>query len=430
MSRLTFARRGLVALAAAALGVTVITSPAVADASSNQLYTPPPQPGAEQQIAQLVAAGQTADAAAVRDMINTPQAVWVTGGVPDEQTRHDVQETVTKATLKGQIPVLVLYNLPFRDCAQYSAGGATNGVQYASFIRAVASGIGNRKAIVLLEPDSLGIIPWYQPLYGPMDWCKPTVEGTTNGLNKAGTAPAAPARGANSNDRFGLLKRAVATLKAANPGNKVYLDGTHSAWLGVGEAADRLLKAGVQQADGFFLNVSNYETTANNTLFGTWISDCIAFATNATEGGWRLGHTDWCSSQYSGPGAGYSAGNIAAVNAWYAGNLGSAVPTTHFVIDTSRNGNGPWAPTASYPDPQVWCNAPTAGLGLKPTLNTGVPLVDAYLWVKIPGASDGQCNRGIAGSTTDPEWGGIVDPAAGAWFPQMALTLVHNAHEG
>jgi endoglucanase len=69
-----------------------------------------------------------------------------------------------------------------------------------------------------------------------------------------------------------------------------------------------------------------------------------------------------------------------------------------------------------------------------------VPLVDAYLWVKTPGQSDGQCN--IAGGArawdysqynpwnwdstqqqnNDPLWG-IADPAAGAWFPQQALQL-------
>ena len=47
--------------------------------------------------------------------------------------------------------------------------------------------------------------------------------------------------------------------------------------------------------------------------------------------------------------------------------------------------------------------------------------------MKIPGESDGSCNRGIAGATTDPEWGGIVDPAAGEWFPQQALELARLA---
>ena len=32
----------------------------------------------------------------------------------------------------------------------------------------------------------------------------------------------------------------------------------------------------------------------------------------------------------------------------------------------------------------------------------------------------------VAGETVDPEWG-IVDPAAGEWFPQQALELARNA---
>jgi len=71
-------------------------------------------------------------------------------------------------------------------------------------------------------------------------------------------------------------------------------------------------------------------------------------------------------------------------------------PTTHFVIDTSRNGLGPWTPDAAYPDPQDWCNPPDRGLGLRPTTDTGDPLIDAYLWVKVPGESDGQRTRGTA----------------------------------
>lgn len=99
-----------------------------------------------------------------------------------------------------------------------------------------------------------------------------------------------------------------------------------------------------------------------------------------------------------------------------------------FVIDTSRNGQGPWTPPA-YPDPQDWCNPPDRGLGLWPTADTGNPLVDAYLWVKIPSESDGERTRGLgpAGETVDPEWG-IIDPPADGWFPEMTLDLVHNAN--
>jgi endoglucanase len=99
------------------------------------------------------------------------------------------------------------------------------------------------------------------------------------------------------------------------------------------------------------------------------------------------------------------------------------------VIDTSRNGQGIWVPTTSYPDAQDWCDPPLRGLGLGPTAATSDPLLDAYLWVKTPGQSDGECTRGLGpgGTTIDPVWG-IIDPAAGAWFPQIALQLVQNAN--
>jgi hypothetical protein len=50
---------------------------------------------------------------------------------------------------------MVRYNIPFRDCAQYSAGGATSVAEYEAWIHAVAAGIGTRDAVVLLEPDGL-----------------------------------------------------------------------------------------------------------------------------------------------------------------------------------------------------------------------------------------------------------------------------------
>ncbi|MFI0730494.1 MULTISPECIES: glycoside hydrolase family 6 protein [Streptomyces] len=56
---------------------------------------------------------------------------------------------------------------------------------------------------------------------------------------------------------------------------------------------------------------------------------------------------------------------------------------------------------------------------------TRVPLVDAYLWIKLPGESDGRCTRNTAG-TIDPEYG-IVDPPAGTWSPDQAHALARNA---
>ena len=228
----------------------------------------------------------------------------------------------------------------------------------------------------------------------------------------------------------------------------IYLDGTHSAWLGAGDIAHRLAQAGVADADGFYLNVSNYHFTTNNTQYGRWISSCLAYATvvmpndffNCPNQYWNGGPLpakiavllgEWTGVALSGFGKWSDDSddpvlNTSGINLRYRTMLGAVAPTAHFVIDTSRNGVGPWRPPPPprYPDPQDWCNPPGRSVGTAPTLDTGEPLIDAYLWVKIPGESDGECTRGLgpAGETVDPEWDRI-DPAAGEWFPEMALDL-------
>ena len=66
-------------------------------------------------------------------------------------------------------------------------------------------------------------------------------------------------------------------------------------------------------------------------------------------------------------------------------------------------------------------------MGPAPTLDTGDPLIAAYLWVKIPGESDGECTRGFgpAGETVDTEW--ARRSRRWHWFPEMALELAQNA---
>ena len=101
-------------------------------------------------------------------MAATPQATWFTSGTP-QQVQSDVHKTMCEADLTRTVPVLVAYDIPFRDCAQYSAGGALDTASYEAWIDGFAAGIGKRQAVVILEPDSLGIIPWIG------DWCQPTV---------------------------------------------------------------------------------------------------------------------------------------------------------------------------------------------------------------------------------------------------------------
>jgi len=346
-------------------------------------------------------------------------ATWFTDGTPDE-VRAGVDAVVGAAAARGEMPVIVAYDIPFRDCALYSAGGAADTAAYEAWIDAFAAGIGDRPATVILEPDGLGVIPHYTTLAGELDSCQPSeVDPTTA-----------------SSDRFAQLNHAVDALKA-QPRTSVYLDGTSSAWLSVPEISSRLVKAGVERADGFFLNVSNYQFTANGTWFGTWVSQCVAYATKVNPGGYGE-----CGQQYwnGGPANEWQGVAMSQYGEWTHGNadpaldtsgvesrfdliLGDVQPTAHFVIDTSRNGLGPWAyPAGIYAAHEDWCNPPGRGTGALPTTATNTPLVDAYLWIKVPGESDGKCYRGTVGPT-DPARG-MEDPAAGQWFVEQARELV------
>jgi endoglucanase len=250
----------------------------------------------------------------------TPQAVWFNGWHQD--VRSATANYVSAAAVASAIPVLVAYNIPQRDCGLYSAGGSSSAEAYLSWVRNFAAGIGERRAIVILEPDALG----------GMD-CLSQTDRTR---------------------RLSLLHQAVGILKA-NAGTHVYVDAGHPRWIGASEMSARLSAANIAAADGFSLNVSNFIANAENVAYGEVLSGLV--------GG------------------------------------------KHFVIDTSRNGQGPAAGNE-------WCNPAGRGLGSTPTTATGHPLVDALLWVKRPGESDGSCSGG---------------PSAGVWWPEYALGLAERA---
>ena len=154
--------------------------------------------------------------------------------------------------------------------------------------------------------------------------------------------------------RLALLSDAAHTLGAA--GATVYLDAGHSAWHPPETMARLLRAAGVAHARGFALNVSNFQRTEDEVAYGGAVSRLLGGAT--------------------------------------------------FVVDTSRNGAGPAS------GPEAWCNPPDRALGRPPTGHTALPGVDALLWVKRPGESDGACAGG---------------PSAGEWWADYAAGLSARA---
>lgn len=365
---------------------------AVAVAKDAKLYVPPADPGALTQIRNLRAGGAPTEAAAIARMIATPQAVWVISGTPAE-VRRSVAGTMAAAEKQGSIVTLVLYNAPGRDCAQYSSGGAAGTAAYEAWVDGVAAGIGTRAVSVVVEPDGLANLP-----------------SDCGQDDAAGTLSAA---------RIEQIRYA-ATKLTANRQAAVYLDAGNSAWKAVGDITTRLIAAGVERTNGFALNVSNHELDSHADTYGTWVSKCLAYALHQAGA-----NAATCASQYY-PATATDFSTWKLSDAWYDANV-TVSPTAHFIVDTSRNGLGPWTAPAGSPagDPEVGCNPPDRALGAIPTTNTHVPLLDANLWVKTPGQSDGACLRWTSGPT-DPVRGRL-DPAAGAWFPDQALELARFA---
>ncbi|MFE9428804.1 glycoside hydrolase family 6 protein [Kitasatospora sp. NPDC006697] len=409
----------LVCTGAAAL-LAVLAVPVQAQAATGghtlpagtRFYVDPRSDAAKQVVSDL-RDHDLAGAAAMAELASWPEAQWFTDGTP-QQVGDQVHRLAARAAGSGTVPVMVAYNIPGRDCSQYSSGGAQSDAAYQAWIAGLAQGIGRSRAVVILEPDALANLP---------SDCSPTTDPT----------------GALTAGRLADLRYAVDVLEQ-QPNTTVYLDAGNSHWQSVGTAAQRLLQAGVEKTQGFSLNVSNFFGTDRTDHYGTWVSDCLWYATKGPAA--AHGHTDWCASQYYSPAAPNDGLPGDSVNAddtgtwhwtdqWFQQNTGTAPADqlTHFVVDTSRDGQGGWTPPAGKysGDPQVWCNPPGQGIGDRPTADTGVPLVDAYLWIKTVGQSDGQCNRSIPGGTIDPEYG-VVDPAAGTWWPAQAVSLVRNAN--
>ncbi|WIB01180.1 glycoside hydrolase family 6 protein [Curtobacterium sp. MCBA15_012] len=155
-------------------------------------------------------------------------------------------------------------------------------------------------------------------------------------------------------DRLHLLRQAVDELTGR--GLTVYLDGGNEDRVPVATMARWLRQAGVDRVQGFATNVSNFYRVDQERAYADRLADAI--------GG-----------------------------------------DPHFVVDVSRNGQG-WRGT--------WCNPEGAGLGQPPHVTRGTTRLDALLWVKTPGLSDGTCNGG---------------PAAGQWWESYALDLVANRRQ-
>jgi endoglucanase len=235
---------------------------------------------------------------------NVPSARWF--GNWDADIGSEVGKFVSAANAARQVPIVVAYNIPGRDCDGASAGGANDEAAYRNWIDSFAHGIGEAAAIVIVEPDALAQLD-----------CRKNPETSAR--------------------RLDLLQYALTSLRSNAPEAQVYLDGGNAHWIAAQEMARRLNAAGLKEANGVALNVSNFYPT----------QDSVAYASS--------------------------------LNAELANTYGY---TKAVIIDTSRNGNGSIG---------QWCNPQGAKLGETPRF-----IADSTLlaWIKGPGNSDGPCGVG------------------------------------
>jgi endoglucanase len=155
--------------------------------------------------------------------ISKPFGGW-SGDIGDAVSAY-----VSAGAALAKLPVLQVYNIPGRDCGGASGGGAASPEAYRNWIAELASAIGDRPAVVILEPDALAQVDCV-----------------------------------NASERMSLLRYATEQLRDKAPNTWAYLDAGTSRWIDSATMARRLIDAGVHNVRGFSVNVANYFPTAES----------------------------------------------------------------------------------------------------------------------------------------------------------------------
>lgn len=333
---------------------------------------------------QALEAAHPADAPLLRKMEALPTAIWLSWISDTKELPRQLADVRREEQAAGQpvVPVFVVYDLPGRDCAAAASAGeltpdAAGEARYQhEFIDPIAAAFRahpEQRIVVILEPDSLSNV-------------------VTNSDRPSCHVAA------------GIYKRGIAyaITQLSLPNVFLYVEAAHAGWLGfpknIGRAASLYkevldMAGGPSRIHGFALNVSNYDPAVDPAKTPrdrtTAASDETGYAADLTKALADVGITG-----------------------------------KKFVIDTGRDGRAYIRSVASS-----WCNVKGAGLGERPRAAPR-PLIDAYLYIKTPGESDG---------TSDPkeprfdETCGGEDatpgaPQAGKMFDAYLIDLLKNAN--
>jgi cellulose 1,4-beta-cellobiosidase len=324
------------------------------------------------------------EAALLRKAAEYPTGVWLSDIKSVANLKGWLDEAKAQQDRSGKptMSVIVVYDLPDRDCAAESSAGelktAENGearyrTEFIDPITAQLKAHPDQPIAIVLEPDSLG--------------------------NMATNMDLPKCQGARSAYKNGI----VYAIKSFHlPNVSVYIDAAHGGWLGWDGNRAKIAKiyktvlndaGGPSMIRGFATNISNYTHLTNRD-------------------GAALEPSNPCPNELT------YVKLLRETMAMYG------FRDHGFLVDTSRNGKGKIRSAWGN-----WCNIKGAGLGERPRADP-VPGVDAYWWVKPPGESDGSSDPN--GPRFDPMCAGkdaAKDaPQAGQWFESYFIDLVRNAN--
>ncbi|WP_067502001.1 glycoside hydrolase family 6 protein [Actinoplanes sp. TFC3] len=382
---------------------------------------------------------------------NNPTAVWIDRIAAIEGTSDSssngamgVRDHLDAALAQraGYIQ-FVIYNLPGRDCAALASNGelGPNDLpryksEYIDPIAAIQADpkYASLRIINIVEIDSLPNL-------------------VTNTSGQAGGTAMCDTMKANGGYVQGI---GYALNKLGAIGNVYnYVDAAHHGWIGwdsnFAPSAQIMLQAAqasgsVNNVTGFITNTANYSALREPFVQPT-----------TTVNGQSVRQSKWVDwNQYTDELTFAQAFRNQLVSIGFNANIG-------MLIDTSRNGwGGANRPTAASTSTDVntyvnqsridrrihagnWCNQSGAGLGERPQAAPAAG-IDAYVWVKPPGESDGSSTlipndegKGFD-RMCDPTYTGNARngnslsgalpgaPISGAWFSAQFRELMANAY--
>lgn len=362
---------------------------------------------------------------------NQPTGVWLDSIASIGGLRGHLDAALAQG---ANLVQLVLYNAPGRACGRIFRNGELAAGELdryrRQFVDPIARILGSPRyaglrIVTVVEPNSL---PYLVTHVTPQVFATPEC----NAAKAAGTYMQA-------------IGYALARLGVL-PNVYNYLDISHHGQLGwrPDRVAARDLyvqaanAAGSTPANvhGFIANVANYAVTKEEF-----------FTVNDVVSGWPILATRWVNWSDFADELTYARGfREELVAAGFDEHTG-------VLIDTSRNGwGGLNRPThvSMSSDPETYvnesridrrasvdnfCNQAGSGLGARPVA-APEPGVDAYVWMKPPGESDGDLSEPMCNPayqrfppSEPPPTGALPDaPPAGAWYPTHFRELLRNAY--